>query len=77
MQNIKRILSIILFVCIVSVQIPVYADDNLEEDMDSYEINGFIEEVGAEVQKMPDINSRYAAIYDRTSRSSFIWKKRK
>lgn len=67
MRNIKKFLSIILFLSIVFLQIPVFADDNVEEEMDSYEINGFIEEVGAELHKLPNINSRHAVVYDRTS----------
>lgn len=39
MQNLKKFLSIILFVCIISMQIPVFADDNLEDDGEEYEIN--------------------------------------
>ncbi len=39
MLKLKRILSIIIFVCIVFAQIPVFADDNLEDDGEVYEIN--------------------------------------
>ena len=30
-----------------------------------------------ELDKTPSINSRHAVVYDRTSRKSIIWKKRK
>lgn len=76
MRILKKFLSIILFLNIVLLQVPVYADDNLEEEVDNYEINSFIEEVGAEVQKVPDINSRHAVVYDRRTRYNFIREKR-
>lgn len=37
----------------------------------------FYKMFGVEINKVPNINSRHAVIYDRATRKYIIWKKRK
>ena len=77
MQKIKKVLFIIVFVSIIILNNCVYADDEIEESDITWEEIEEIKETAADVNEIPQINSRNAVIYDRTSRSSYIWKRRK
>lgn len=77
MQKIKKVLFIIVFVSIIILNNCVYADDETEESAITWEEIEEIKETAADVNEIPQINSRNAVIYDRTSRSSYIWKRRK
>ena len=73
----RIIISIVLFISLLQCVISSYADDEIEEiDISKQEIEE-IRETAVDITKVPTINSRYAIIYDRTSRKSFIWKTRK
>ena len=71
----KKIFVVIFILILLSSFIsPIYADDELEEiNISEQEINE-IRQTSVDVTKIPSINSRYAIIYDRTSRKSTIWK---
>lgn len=73
----QRIIAFLTFISIVSVNISVFADENLEEDFETGEINILIEETAADIKEIPNINSRCAVVYDRATRKCIIWKKRK
>ena len=76
MHKCKTLIIIAIFVMVMNLIIPVYADDEIEqEEITKEEINEILETT-ADVADEPIINSRYAVIYDRTSRNYFIWKKR-
>lgn len=65
----KKIISlIIIFVTIISLNFPVFADDLDEEDTSMEEIAGEIKEASANVENTPKINSRAVLIYDRRSK---------
>lgn len=67
----------IIFIITVNLSIFSYADDEIEEaDITPEEIQEILE-VTAEANTVPSINSRYAVVFDRTSRKSIIWEKRK
>ena len=73
----KVISLLVLFILVVNVMIPIYADDEIEENnITEEELHMFIE-TATNVVNIPTINSRNAIIFDRTSRRSFIWKSRK
>lgn len=75
MKKIK--LSIIWILLISFIMIPVYANTDTEETSLTKEELDQILETASSLEKAPNINSRHAVVYDRTSRSSIIWKKRK
>lgn len=62
---------------IINLNTYVYADDEIEEVDVTLEEMGEILEAATGIEKVPTINSRYAIIYDRTSRRSFVWETRK
>lgn len=71
----KKIRLIIIWILLMSfIMIPVYA--NTEESWSKEELDQILE-TASSLEKAPNINSRHMAIYDRTSRSSYIWKKGK
>ena len=65
----------VIFTLIVSSNILVYADDELEDAVTEEEIEEILQ-TAADITDIPVINSRHAVIFDRTSRKSIIWKKR-
>ncbi len=68
MRKSKFLFTIIICTIIINLIIPVYADDEIEEEgITEKEIQEIIE-TSADVTDIPKINSRYAVIYDRTSR---------
>ena len=75
MRKIKMFLFIVAFVIIFSINYQVYADDETEETTITWEEIEEIKEAAADIDEIPKINSRNAVIYDRTSRSSYIWKR--
>lgn len=72
----KKLITILVsFIIVINLVFPIYADDEIgETDISKDEIENIIE-TAAEETKIPSINSRYAVIYDRTSRKSFIREK--
>ncbi len=77
MQKIKMIIGIIIFIIVLNIMNPIYADDELEETSITLEEMEQIIEATSNIEEIPIINSRNAVIYDRTSRKSIIWKTRK
>lgn len=70
----KRILIILIsFILMMNLTLTIYADDELEENSISQEEIDEIIETATDITDIPSINSRYAVIYDRTSRKDFIW----
>ena len=70
------ILSLILILLFVPITV-VNGDDEIEEmSVSQSEIENIVEAT-TDASKIPTINSRYAVIYDRVSRKSTIWKRRK
>lgn len=77
MQKIKIIWILSIFIIVLSFTFSIYADDEIGEiDITKEEIEEILE-ASSEVNDIPIINSRNAVIYDRISRRSAIWKKRK
>lgn len=77
MQKLKIFWTIIVFILITNLFFPVYADDETEEISITEEEIEEILETAVDLSKAPSINSRNAVCYDRTSRGSIIWKRRK
>ena len=77
MRKIKKFLCFMIFVIIINFSSLVYADDESEEKNVTVEEIEYILETVSEIEDIPTINSRNAVVYDRTSRSSNIWKRRK
>lgn len=76
MQKLKKVIAFIMFFIISSFHVTVFADDDFDEEFDFTQFDEFLQTVNGEVNKIPNINSRHAVIYDRTTRQSSIWKKR-
>lgn len=55
------------FVIIIIMQSVVFADDELEEEFDFSGIDEFLQTVTSDANKLPNINSRHAVVYDRSS----------
>lgn len=51
MLKLKRTLSIVIFICVIFFQVPVLADDNLEDDGEVYEINELLTAVRSRCTK--------------------------
>lgn len=74
MHKFKFLSVIIIYIVIINLVIPVYADDNMEDIGITIEEIQEIIETMADVTEVPSINSRNAVIFDRISRQCFIWK---
>ena len=74
----KKIIIIITSLILINlISIPIYANTDTEEtELTKEELEQIIE-TATTLEKLPNINSRNAIIYDRTSRDNTIWKKRK
>lgn len=71
-MRVKKIFIILtLFIIIISNITIIFADDE-EEEIDINELNEILE-ASVQTTEEPAINSRYAVVYDRTSRSDNIW----
>ena len=70
----KKIISIlIIYILMINIVLSVYADDeNSEKDISEKEMEEIIE-TAADLSEIPEINSRNAVVYDRTSRQNLIW----
>lgn len=77
MQKLKGIIFLIIFITIINIAIPVFADDEIEETGITIQEIEEILEATTDIEEIPKINSRNAVIYERISRKSFIWKARK
>lgn len=77
MQKIKKIITFMIFIIIITLSSTVFADDEIEEEFDFSQMNEFLQTVTSDVNKLPNINSRYAVIYDRKTRNGIIWEKGK
>jgi len=73
MRKIRKIIILLLVLSTLTFNVKVSADDNLEEDLGTNEIDNIIKSVAAETSETPIINSRHAVIYDRASRKNIIW----
>lgn len=72
----KVILAFSIFILVINVIYPIYADDELEEgSITEQELHEIIE-TATNAMNVPVINSRHAIIYDRVSRHRVIWKRR-
>lgn len=77
MKKVKILIYFLIFVILVNISIPVFADNEQEEaSLTQAEIKDLLE-TGTDLEKEPKINARNAVIYDRASRESDIWKKGK
>ena len=63
----KFFLTIIIFILVIGVIVPIYADDVEENNITDEELREIVETM-ANTINAPVINSRNAIIYDRTSR---------
>ena len=75
MQKIKKIITFIIFFSIISLQMSVLADNETDEEFDFNQLNEFLQDVDSELNKIPDINSRHAIVYDRETGSILYGKK--
>ena len=75
MRKIRNVILFIIFLSIVSVQMIVFADDEFDEEFDFNQLNEFLQDVDSEVNKIPQINSRHAVVYDRCSGTVLYGKK--
>ena len=67
MRKIKKYFIFIIFVILISFNNVVYADDEFDEEFDFAQIDEFLQTVNSEANKLPNINSRHAIVYDRNS----------
>lgn len=67
MKRIKKIFALFIFVIFISCQMTVFAVSEIEEEFDFNELDNFLQTVTSDVNKVPDINSRHAVVYDRCS----------
>lgn len=74
MQKIKILMIIVIITFSSSI---VYADDEIEESVFSLEELNEILETAVSPEEIPNINSRHAIVYERTSRKNSVWEKRK
>ena len=72
LNKIKYIITSVIVLSFIMTTTTL-ANDELQIE----EINSLVEDVGANIKEIPTINSRHAVVYDRTSRESTIWEKRK
>lgn len=77
MQKIKKIIILLTLIFILPFPTAVKAEDEIEEEFDFTGIGELLQSVTSEANKIPEINSRHAIIYDRTTRKCTIWQKRK
>lgn len=73
MQKLVKIVSIFLILFFIASNFLVFADDNIEEELEWSEIENEIRSASSEANEAPSINSRHAVVIDRTTRKSFIW----
>lgn len=77
MQKLKIMCVIFIFISILGVIRPIYADDESQEvDVTPEEIEEILEAT-SEAVETPIINSRNAIVYDRISRKNIIWEEGK
>ncbi len=77
MQKIKKIIILLILIFILPFPTAVKAEDEIEEEFDFTGIGELLQSVTSEANKIPEINSRHAVIYDRATRQCTIWQKRK
>ena len=75
MLKLKKKFTLFIFILLIFSHVRVYADNNAEEELDLGEVADIVREASSDTEKMPEINSRHAVIYDRNTRNSFVWKK--
>lgn len=77
MQKAKLLCIIISFITILNFTLFTYADDEIGEiDVTKEEIEEILQ-ASSDLNNIPVINSRNAIVYDRISRKSIVWEKRK
>lgn len=73
----KMLVILTTFILATNIILPIYADDENDElDISSEEVEELLE-TAANLTEIPTINSRYAIVYDRTSRRNPFWKRGK
>ncbi len=77
LKRLRIYIILLISLLLILVGCPVYAIDDIDEALNIEEIDSILKSVDVEVKDTPNINSRHAVIYDRKTRKSFIWKKRK
>lgn len=75
MQKIKKFILILICIIIISIPITVIGANEFEEEFDFTQFDEFLKTVGGEVNELPNINSRHAVVYDRTSGTILYGKK--
>ncbi|MCI8397170.1 MAG: hypothetical protein HFJ52_06040 [Clostridia bacterium] len=68
MQKIKKIIILLTLIFTLTFPIVVKAEDEIEEEFDFTGIGELLQSVTSEANKIPNINSRHAVIYDRATR---------
>lgn len=71
----KKIIAFFIFLSLIMSHCIVFADDNLEEELDFWDTYDILEETDVNVEKDININSRHAIVYDRISRTVLYGKK--
>ena len=69
----KRILIVCISILTLLGNTMVFAEEYVEEELKEEEFGGVVQETLAEAPKLPNINSRHAIIYDRSTRKNIIW----
>ena len=73
----KFLLTLMMCILVINIVLPIYADDELDENnITEAELHEIIE-TATNATNTPIINSRYAIIYDRTSRRNTLWERRR
>lgn len=65
-KKLKKMFVVIIFFVIITLQIPVFAESE-DEEFDFKNLGEFLQDVDSEINKIPNINSRHAVVYDRKS----------
>lgn len=75
-MSLKKFIFCMILIFIISISNVVFADDNIEDDINFDEIeNILLETTAVETQETPNINSRHAIVYDRVSGTVLYGKK--
>lgn len=75
MQKIRKAIFILICISIISIPMVVLGANEFEEEFDFGQFDEFLKTVGGDINELPNINSRHAVVYDRTSGSILYGKK--
>lgn len=73
----KRLTICLILLMLIFGNIKVLAEDDIDEVLNLEEIDSILKSVVAEVNELPNINSRHAVVYDRKTRTEFYLAKKK